>query len=57
MIKTVVARAKWDREIIKVTSYGQVSYLIKCGNQYVGKTKNGGYKTLSAAMNHANDRL
>ena len=55
MIKQTISLASHGRQIEKVTdSMGQVSYLIKQGSRYIGKTANGGYKSAQAALDRAN---
>lgn len=55
MNKQTVATANHNREIVEITdSMGQVTYKIKQGKHYIGKTENGGYKSMKSAIEAAN---
>lgn len=38
--------------VVKVTQYGNSTYLVRFGREYVGKTSDGGYKSKSAAVRY-----
>lgn len=55
MIKQIVATAAHNREIEKTTdARGQVTYRVRQGKQYIGKTADGGYKSKRTAIEAAN---
>lgn len=53
----VVSGLSYNRSIVKFTSHGQDSYKVKQGNKFIGKTKDGGYKSIESAIKFAESVL